>query len=43
MQKDFDNWNKEKKNLETVGYATLPFHERTLKTNGAPFGAPQLA
>ena len=30
MQKDFDNWNKEKKNLEDVGHTELFFHEREI-------------
>ena len=28
--KDFDNWNKEKKNLERAGFEELPFHEREI-------------
>ena len=30
MRKDFDSWNKEKKGLEDIGYAELPFHEREI-------------
>ncbi len=30
MPKDFDNWNKEKKNLENIGPEELPFHEREI-------------
>jgi len=30
MQKDFDNWNKEKKELENTGHSTLSFHEREI-------------
>jgi mRNA interferase MazF len=30
MKKDFDQWNKEKKNLETIGHDSLPFHEREI-------------
>lgn len=30
MQKDFDDWNKEKKQLEVKGYESLPFHEREI-------------
>lgn len=26
--KDFDSWNKEKKNISTEGHTTLSFHER---------------
>ena len=28
--KNFDTWNKEKKNLENVGHGTLAFHEREI-------------
>ena len=28
--KDFNQWNKEKKNLEKVGHDTLTFHEREI-------------
>lgn len=28
--KDFDNWNKEKKNLENIALDTLAFHEREI-------------
>ena len=28
--KNFDTWNKEKKNLENVGHDTLAFHEREI-------------
>lgn len=28
--KNFDTWNKEKKNLENVGHNTLVFHEREI-------------
>ena len=28
--KDFDEWNKEKKSLESVGHNTLAFHEREI-------------
>ena len=28
--KDFDNWNKEKKSLETTGHENLVFHEREI-------------
>ncbi|MBK7881821.1 MAG: type II toxin-antitoxin system PemK/MazF family toxin [Saprospiraceae bacterium] len=28
--KDFDSWNREKKNLENIGHATLSFHEREI-------------
>jgi|SRR3989339_796980 len=30
MVKDFENWNKEKKNLENFGPKELPFHEREI-------------
>ena len=30
MNKDFDNWNKEKKNLEVTGHDALSFHEREI-------------
>lgn len=30
MAKDFDSWNGEKKNLESTGRDTLPFHEREI-------------
>ncbi len=29
-QKNFDGWNKEKKNLEIIAPDTLPFHEREI-------------
>ncbi len=28
--KDFDSWNTEKKNLESIGHDTLSFHEREI-------------
>ena len=28
--KNFDTWNKEKKNLENIGHDTLAFHEREI-------------
>lgn len=30
MKKDFDSWNKEKKNLEDIGHSELAFHEREI-------------
>ena len=30
MNKPFDQWNEEKKNLEAVGHDSLPFHEREI-------------
>ncbi len=30
MQKDFDKWNTEKKNLENTGHSVLSFHEREI-------------
>jgi len=30
MHKDFDSWNKEKKNLEDTGHVELIFHEREI-------------
>jgi mRNA interferase MazF len=30
MQKDFDNWNREKKKLEDIAVDTLAFHEREI-------------
>ena len=30
MPKDFDEWNKEKQNLENIGPDELPFHERDI-------------